>query len=111
MHYVEIPSSVAIIGLIYLLFKYCKYGRDIFLGLAYAVFGFFVKVFISPFCGYGCMIMGIFFVALTLIQMVVDKRKQRKGEPTAYQKFCQEMDEKREEDYMNRLENWSKHMK
>lgn len=108
MHYTAIPMGVAIIGVIYLIFKYCKYGKDIFAGLAFTVFGFFVKIFLDPFCGRGIMIMGMTLVILTLLQMIVHKC-QNDQPPTAYQKLCQEMDEKREKDYINRLDNWSKH--
>ena len=74
MYYTAMPAGVAIIGTIYLIFKYCKYGKDIFLGLAFSAFGFFVKVFINTFCGYCVMAMGMTLVVLTLMQMVFTNR-------------------------------------
>ena len=91
MYYTAMPAGVAIIGTIYLIFKYCKYGKDIFLGLAFSAFGFFVKVFINTFCGYCVMAMGMTLVVLTLMQMVFH-HKQDVEQPTAYQKLCREMD-------------------
>lgn len=79
------PAGVAIIGTIYLIFKYCKYGKDIFLGLAFSFFGFFVNVFINTFCGYCVMVMGMTLGVLTLLQMVFH-HKQDVEQPTAYQK-------------------------
>ena len=76
------PAGVAIIGTIYLIFKY---GKDIFLGLAFSFFGFFVNVFINTFCGYCVMVMGMTLVVLTLMQMVFH-HKQDVEQPTAYQK-------------------------
>ena len=77
------------------------------MGLAFSFFGFFVNVFINTFCGYCVMVMGMTLVVLTLMQMVFH-HKQDVEQPTAYQKLCREMDEERENEHMDRLENWSK---
>ena len=77
------------------------------MGLAFSFFGFFVNVFINTFCGYCVMVMGMTLVVLTLMQMVFP-HKQDVEQPTAYQTLCREMDEERENEYMDRLENWSK---
>ena len=75
------------------------------MGLAFSFFGFFVNVFINTFCGYCVMVMGMTLVVLTLMQMVFH-HKQDVEQPTAYQKLCREMDEERENEYMDRLESW-----
>lgn len=109
MYYSPISISGMLILLIVLFFRKNEYTRGLFWALCMIVYGMIVKKFVGPILGWALIGIGAFIIIMEIVAwMTVKFDHDQAGKVN---NIIDSMEEtRREKEYMNRLENWSKHV-
>lgn len=106
MYYSPISISGMLILLIILFFRKNEYTRGLFWALCMIVYGVIVKKFLGPIFGWGLIGIGVFVIVMEMVAWLTVKLDNDSAGKA--NNIIEET--RREKEYMNRLERWSKHV-